>query len=157
MKQKNTNRKNKSFWKGFTLLELTVVIAASMILLALSWESLSKSRQDANESAACNELASYINKTRTYALTGKTDKDGKVPDKFYVTTSRSNNVTSIYIKADGTLVEKYDIKGGIDCDSVNLNYSVPGGGISGTNNYNCGTLHKYHVDVDKFKAVCNSN
>jgi len=156
MKQENKNEKNGFFPKGFTLLELTVVIAASMIILALSWDSLAKSRQDANESAACNELASYINKTRTYALTGKATDEGSVPDFFNVSTSGSD----IFIKRDsksGSLVEKYTLKNGIDCGNVDISYSVPDGGGSVSNGtYDCGTLTKYKVKVDKFKAVCSS-
>jgi len=157
MKQENKNEKNGFSPKGFTLLELTVVIAASMIILALSWDSLAKSRQDANESAACNELASYINKTRTYALTGKATDEGSVPDYFNVSTSGSD----IFIKRDsksGSLVEKYTLKNGIDCGNVDISYSVPSGDCSGSycsTDLTCGTLGKYKVIMDRFKASCN--
>lgn len=154
MKQENKNRKSVFSKKGFTLLELTIVIAASAIILALSWESLAKSRQDANESAACNELASYINKTRTYALTGKI-VNGETPDSFMISTSGSD----ISIKTDdGTQVEdKYTLKAGISCGNISIKYDVPSGdGVVGSSGpYNCGA--KYHVDIDKFKAVCSSN
>lgn len=155
MKQESKNRKNNFSVKGFTLLELTIVIAASMIIMALSWDSLANSRKDAAESAACNELASYINKTRTYALTGKI-VNGETPDSFKISTNGSD----ISIKTDdGAQVEdKYTLKRGISCGNVDISYSVPSGdNLDGTGTYSCGSLNKYKVKVDNFKAVCISN
>lgn len=149
MKKNRLTSGRASSSNGFTLIELIVVLGATLIIFAVSWSILSNMRGEANNTSACNELASIINKTRNYALNGKS-VDGEVPSAFSVHISGSNvdiNPTD----------ESYTLSKGVSCGSATITYSVPDGTCGGSCPVElvCGSGSEHKVVVDKFKAVCN--
>jgi prepilin-type N-terminal cleavage/methylation domain-containing protein len=122
--------------RGFTLLELSVVIGVICILSAVSIVSLTSSRNIVKLQAAQSELASTIKLAQSYALQGKT-QGSSTPAfygvKFFVnsyavctcTTSGCANCSSI---GDSDSVEKYSLQNGVTRSSGNyVSFGVPHG------------------------------
>ena len=75
MKQKNK--------KGVTLIEVMAVIAIISIFAVISYKNLANNRNHAEVEAVASEIASLINQTRNFALTGKV-VNGNVPGCFAI-------------------------------------------------------------------------
>lgn len=83
--------KNKNL-KGVTLIEVVSVIAIISVFAVISYNNLADNRRHAEVEAAASEIASIINQTRSYALTGKKLDDGSVPSCFAIAYISSTNV-----------------------------------------------------------------
>jgi len=116
--------KNK---KAFILIEITIVICNMAIMVGLSWMTLSRQKNVTQVEDAANIIAAAINKTHTYALTGKTLSNNEVPEHF--TISIENNAISI--TGDGEQVEApYVFDTPIRVDNATFTFHVPDGELN---------------------------
>lgn len=60
----------KKQYRGFTLIELFIVMAIIVTLATLSWTALADSKKKTVVSNACESVTSMVNKARSYALVG---------------------------------------------------------------------------------------
>lgn len=114
--------------KAFTLVELIIVIAIVAIISAVSWSVLGGAKKSAAVNDACNQVATMINKTRNYALSGK-QVNGVVPDSFRIKTGGPVVIYSVTSSGE-TQMESFSLAGGISCGSYIFTYNVPDG-VSG--------------------------
>jgi len=109
------NKKTKirpSGRQGFTLLELITVIAIIAIISAISWSTLGGAKKQSDVNNACEQVASMINKTRNYALSGK------IAEAVF-------RLGYLTVTIDG--VESFNIPGGVDCTPYGeFRYKAPG-------------------------------
>lgn len=140
--------------RGFTLIELLVVIAIVGILVSVSWEILGGVKKASDVKNACEQVASMINKTRNYALSGKV-VGASVPASFSIEITGS--VIKITSNLPTTTMETFNIPGGISCGLWSSTYSPPNAIGSNTATINCtdasGVLQA--VAVTPHQAVCN--
>ncbi len=80
IKQKNI--KNKNFKKGFTLVELLIVIAIIGIMTAVLLVSMSKGGVNNTLKVAGRQLSGALRESQNYALTGKQKEEGSYPCAF---------------------------------------------------------------------------
>ncbi len=78
----NFIKKGKNY-KGVTFIEVMAVLAIISIFAVISYKSWADNRKHAEVEAAASEIASLINQTRSYALTGK-KVSGAVPVCFRI-------------------------------------------------------------------------
>jgi prepilin-type N-terminal cleavage/methylation domain-containing protein len=148
--QKSLFYKNK---KGFTLMELLVVIAIIGILASVSWETLGGVKKKSDATNACEQVASMINKTRNYALSGKV-VGASVPTSFSITINNSIvTITNTNLLA----TETFSIPGGVDCGDWSSTYASPnaigtGGSITCVSSDGASSRT---VTVTPYQAVCN--
>lgn len=140
------NKKTKiipSGRRGFTLLELITVIAIIAIISAISWSTLGDTKKQSDANNACEQVASMINKTRNYAVSGKLSPA--------IITISSNSVS-----INSAPAETVSIPGGVNCGSWTSTYVAPNAIGTNINNINCtsGTASRV-VNVTAFRAVCN--
>lgn len=105
--------------KGFSLLELLIVVSIVGILAAITWSSLSNTRKSAQLDSECNKLASFVNKTRGYALAGKV-VGAAVPNPF--------QVACVGATCTNNASETFKFLGGITVNpNATARFSVPSG------------------------------
>lgn len=141
--------KNKSeHHKGFTLLELLVVIAIVSIIAVVSFEMLSRAKENTQEESACNDIAALINKTRSYALTGKCSGGSAMT----VTMTLSGNMVTI-TDDGGNCNESLPLPHADICEGGTWKFGIPAGNKkAGPVSMGCGDSKM--VVVDAYKATC---
>lgn len=132
----------KKAYRGGTFIEVVSVIAIIGIFAGISWKNLSDNKKHAEVEAAASEIASLINQTRGYALTGKKINMGgneKVPGYFTIVFSPDGLYSRIAMVSSCNDFVDYEIfENGIEISKkVNLNgyvgffkrfcYNVPNG------------------------------
>ncbi len=146
--------RNVASKKGFTLIELIVVLAVVAIVTTISWSALSGMKNRANVNNACGQVSAMINKTRNYALSGK-KVNGVVPASFTV----SVNGSDVTIAGGGTTMETYTIPGGVNCvssSSWSSTYNVPNAVGTSSASITCSSNNVSRtVVVTPYLAVCN--
>lgn len=141
--KKNKEKKHK----GFSLIELLIVIAIIGIMTAISWKTLVEMRDTSNAKNACEEAAGAINQARNYALSGKCAEGG-------------TKVTIDFSKKTITMPacsENFSLPKGVSCEGAIFNFRIPSGEkINPANSLDCqsGSATKT-VTVDNFKAYCD--
>ncbi len=133
--------------QGLTLIELIIVVAIITIVSAVSWSILGGAKKTAAVNDACNQVAAMINKTRNYALSGKQDNSGNVPDSFRIKTGGPIVIYSV-ISSTETQMESFSLVGGVSCGSYTLTYNVPDGFGGISQNVIC-----TDVDIDALRTV----
>ncbi len=132
---------------GFTLVEVIIVIAIVGIISAVSWSILNGAKKAAAVNDACNQVAAMINKTRNYALSGKQDNNGNVPDSFRIKTGGPIVIYSVISNTE-TQMESFSLAGGISCGSYILTYNIPDGLGGVSQDVIC-----TDVDIDALRTV----
>jgi prepilin-type N-terminal cleavage/methylation domain-containing protein len=146
--------------KGFTLVELLVVVAIVGIGAGLTWKNLADTKKRSEVESACNNIAALANKARAYALAGAvragvryvalscTSSDGKCSLQHCSTLTNCTDIESPY------RLERAVLSAGI-----NVKYGVPyANSALGT-----GTVRIWSsgddtvardVEIGKYKSVC---
>jgi prepilin-type N-terminal cleavage/methylation domain-containing protein len=133
-------RRNK---KGFSLLELVVVMAIMVIMSGVVIASISGNKTNKDLEAAAREIEAAVREAQNDALTGKQVDPAKVPCKFkFVYTGNSNTYKIQYYYHDQTTdcssaagpvdLVSYLLKNGVTFNNGNPNsfdFSVPSGTI----------------------------
>lgn len=133
MKLENKN-KNKNY-SGFTLLELTIVIAIVGIMTSVALISMSPARETEKLKTAQREVASAIKLAQSYALQGKTH-GGTTPDRYGIKFT-STSEYEIYAGVAETIVEKLKLPDGVTltrpetATSMNIYFEVPHADVTG--------------------------
>jgi prepilin-type N-terminal cleavage/methylation domain-containing protein len=132
-------KKEKNF-KGVSLIEVLIVIVIIAVTAAISYVNLTNARRQTAVSNTCNELASFYNKARNYALTGKV-VGGSVPTFFKMIIPNGNTSAIIYrsFNSDGSLDSSYSaisgdqlqFKNGVTCRRFGSGGSNPYGDNEG--------------------------
>jgi len=132
------------------LIELVIVMAIISIMAVLSWQSLQGAKQASFAENACQITAAAINKTRGYALSGKSAGTGCDGDNYFEVSVGS----SVSISGCGWH-ETIKIPNGASCFGDNIRFSVPFGNFAGGVEITCfsGTS-KRKIEVDRYKATC---
>jgi len=138
----NFIRQEKNY-KGVTLIEVFGVIAIISIFAVISWKQLADNRKHAEVEAVAQEIASLINQTRSYALTGRKVNTGsleEVPNCFGIAFMQNGSYRRIWIKGecsnestwindvmdDGSISSKVNLAGSGDLSIFHV-YAVPNG------------------------------
>jgi len=135
--------KNK---KGFSLVEITIIVGIIAIMSFLSWRVLTSQKDVTQVEDAANVVASAINKTRAYALTGKIiDSSETVPDFFKVSTVDGNTIRIEALDENclnSSVESDYVFETPIDIENAAFVFSVPNGELvkkTGTGGSPCGS------------------
>ena len=143
-------------------MELMVVIAIVGILSAVSWGILAGARKSSDAKNACEQVASMINKTRNYALSGKTFKNGAVVVVPTVFTATVSGQTVTITNDKSVSPETFSIPNSVTCGaSLSFAFSAPYGTCSGCGSpstpINCSVSGgaTRTVTVTPNSAVCN--
>lgn len=129
--------------KGFTLLELLIVIAIMIILLSVGMVSLIPVKRSAILKSAQNEVTSAIKLAQSYALQGKIIGSGLDAPCRYGFMFTDNDTYKIFYDQNCTgtesLVETRDLKSGAylsnpaSGNSSKITFSVPHGEVRSNN------------------------
>lgn len=108
--------------KGFSLVELMIVIAIAGIMTAVTLVSMNATREKKTVESAAREVAAAVREAQNYALTGKDLKD-KPTCSFIFTWGVATN-TDYRITDCKTAI--YSLKNGVTfSNSGNVSFSVP--------------------------------
>ncbi len=135
--------------RGFTLVEILIVIAILAVLSVVSWSNLNNSKKATDVGNACSQVAAYINKARNYAVSGNA-KSVSVN-----VTGKEINV-SIISSSGANSQENYMLKGDVSCSSSSFSYLAPNGvGSNGTIVCSSSNGSNKTVTVTPYQAVCD--
>jgi prepilin-type N-terminal cleavage/methylation domain-containing protein len=118
-------QKNKNYL-GFSLVELLVVIAIVGIIASVTFEILGASRKNVNLENECNNVASVINKARSYALSGRQLTAGSTS---VAVSFPGNSTYSVDNLASGT--ESYSLVR-VTSDAQTFSFAKPTGAMTTT-------------------------
>lgn len=126
--------------KGFTIIELLVVLSIMGLMGTLLIVNFNSTRSKRNLTLASNELITNIRKTQSYALSAR-DVSPNVPAKYYVLQFETENDPSHYkilavdnnYTATPTLVETIKLSSDIVFDSAKTELVQPISGGTTTN------------------------
>ena len=139
---------------GFTLVEIIIVIAIIGIISAVSWSVLGGAKKSAAVNDACNQVAAMVKKTRNYALSGKLDASGSVPDFFRIKTGGPIVIYSVVSNTE-TQMESFSLAGGVSCNDEKLTYKVPDGSGGSNQSIVCSVGGSSRtVSVTPYTAIC---
>ncbi len=141
LNKKNKTTKNNR--KGFSLVEVMSVIAIIGIVSVISWEMLGGAKKTSDVTNACEQVASMINKTRGYALSGRTA----------TATVRIINNNTVTINSPA---ESFTIPGGVTCTNATFTYAAPNA-VGGSGTVTCtanGGSASRTIDVSPLRAAC---
>ena len=130
--------KKRKFLRGFTVIEILVIIGIMGIMLSVALVSLSGGRTSAKLDAAQREVASAIQTAKSNALQGKT-ASGSVPKYWGIYFDNDNKTYKIVpSNAPGTDIaggtETYTLSNGVTFSVTNVTsrriyFSIPNGNI----------------------------
>lgn len=128
--------KKRKFLRGFTVIEILVIIAVMGIMLSIAFVNLSSGRTGAKLDAAQREVASAVQTAKSNALQGKT-ASGSVPKcwGFKFTDNDTYIIFPSDCSTDGSSVETSDLGNGVKLKSPSpanskILFSVPNGGVT---------------------------
>jgi prepilin-type N-terminal cleavage/methylation domain-containing protein len=118
---------------GFTLLEVSIVIALIAILSSLLLVNLQPSRTQEQVNAAQDEIASAVKLAQSFALQGRI-QSGAVPKCYGVEKSGADGYRIYYNSLVGcsdsaTLVEQHNFSNGVLVTGFNFKFDVPHGKV----------------------------
>jgi prepilin-type N-terminal cleavage/methylation domain-containing protein len=118
--------------KGFTLVELLIVIAIIAIISAISWSTLGGGKKQSSVNNTCEQIASMINKTRNYALSGNVGTTSANPAKFFTIHIGKSDSTIAFTNGSKEIPLEANVPhlGGVTCEEVQMNYFVPDATLS---------------------------
>ena len=143
-------------------MEMIIVIAIIGLIASVSWRSLSEGKKRNEVGNVCKVVASMINKTRSYALTGKQVRSGS-PSSFIF---RLNN--EVIIEGTGENgneeLDRFIELRGVSCGQVRLSYTPPNGRLISASGLNGGEIicslngdYPKTIQVSKYRAICENN
>lgn len=149
--------------KGFSFIELIVVIAIVAIGAALSWSTLVTSRKRTQVNNACESVATMVNNARAYALAGlpgithlQARCDGGAINSCRIIKLSSGATPQWTVVSGGTLSKDSDLLRGVNIVDFVRQYPIPYAATSAVNqNVTIGTAPITRtLTIDPFKAVC---
>lgn len=129
--------KKRKFLRGFTVIEILVIIAVMGIMLSIAFVNLGSGRTSAKLDAAQREVASAIKMAQSNALQGKT-ASGSVPKYWGIYFENDKTYKIVPSNAPGTDIaggtETYALSNGVTFSVTNvinsrIYFSVPNGNI----------------------------
>jgi prepilin-type N-terminal cleavage/methylation domain-containing protein len=149
MKFRNTQN------KGFTLIEVLLVVVIIGIAAALSFQSVADARRKVRVDGVCESLAGMTNKARAYALAGVSgaDKTQMICDDATDTCRVQSHSASSGAWSD--IDSAYVAQGGVQIFKFSSEYAIPYAavGSGATGNINEGSFSKT-LTITNFKATC---
>lgn len=131
------------FIGGFTLVEVLLVVAIIGIIASVSWVTLVGAKKNSDVLNSCEQVASMINKTRNYVLSGRVAIS---------TVTINGNFVSI-----NSPIENFTIPNGVNCTAKAFTYKAPDAvDVLNTGEIICsngGNSRK--VTVTPYQAVCD--
>lgn len=130
------NKKTKHFFRGFTLLEILVVIAVIGIVSSVILMSTGNARTEREVSSASQDVVGLLREAQQYALTGKQFVNSTDPCQFRVTwNSGSASLTTTYyykgsngVCDQSVTVSTFNLQGGVVfANSGVVDFSLPHG------------------------------
>lgn len=116
-------KKTKIFLKGFTLIELIIIIAITSVLFLVGYFSLNSPKSENKVKAAQREVVATMKAAHSYALQGKTDGASvprywglKFTDNKTYQIFLSNNVNAPINSAPDVQQEEYRLNNGVEFD-----------------------------------------
>ena len=126
--------------KGFSFIELMIVIAIAGIMTAVSLVSMSAARQKRDVEIAAREVATAVREAQSYALTGKNLKTKTTDCKFIFTWESSS------YKVSDCKDQSYSLKNNVTFYDGNksLSFDVPFANIT--------SAVPFPIDIDLIKG-----
>jgi len=129
------------------LVEVMLVVGIIAIISSVSWLALSNSKKNVDAGNACTQIAGYINKTRNYVVSGKTN---------WATFRILNNSEVSVALAGMGAPEMYKLKGEVSCNNIVIDYIAPNAVGTFSGNIICSGASGISkvIEVTPYQAVC---